>query len=96
LKNHDHFVSKELLQMRIESSMGSSRNHQQSQLCSNLDYNMLVMDFHSIEVSSNAHFMVQPAITAFNSISMASFPSHRSQVTYPQGSPSSYLATLYP
>jgi hypothetical protein len=96
LKNHDHFVSKELLQMRIESSKESSKNHQLSQRCSSLDYNMLVMGFHSIKVSSSARFMVLPAITAFNSISMASFPSHRSQVAYPQGFPSSYLATLYP
>jgi hypothetical protein len=57
---------------------------------------MLMMDFHSIEVSSSARFKLQPAITAFNSISVASFPSHRSQVAYPPGSPSSYLATLYP
>ena len=53
---------------------------------------MLERDFHNTEVSLSLCFEVRVVVTAFNSISMASFPSHRSQVAYPQGFPSSYLA----
>ena len=57
---------------------------------------MLVMGFHNTKVSSSSRFKEQPTITVFDSVSMASFLLHRSQVAYRHGSPSSYLTLLCP